>query len=326
MKHSISTAAAIGAGEKSGGRLSSSDILKYLPLAGLVMLVVFFQVTSGGRLLTAQNLKLVFVQSYALFLAAIAGAFVIATDNLDFSMGATLGFASACACFAAMVDVRLALPVAVAVGLVVGLANGVAHVVFRLPSFIVCLCMMFILTAATQTMTKGTSMMMPVSMMSFDNTLMKVAVFVVYLAFMLVLFEYTKVGKHLKAIGISPEAARQSGVDIGKMKIIAYMITGAAAGFAGFFTLIRSGAASPANGQTMTTDVIIAIVLGGMSISGGATSKISAALIGTLVITVLGNGMVLSGMGGDAQQLIKGIIFIAVVAVSARGNTSAIVK
>jgi ribose transport system permease protein len=307
-------------------RIMVSDLVKFLPLCGLVMLGIFFQITSGGKLLTAQNLKLVFVQSYALFLAAVAGVFVVATDNLDFSMGANLGFTSACACLVAFVDVRLALPVAILVGVVVGIANGVVHVIFKLPSFIVSLCMMFILTAATQSMTKGTSIMMPVEMMSFDNTLMKIVVFVVYLVLMVTLFEYTKVGKQLKAIGISPEAATQSGVDNGKMKILAYVITGAASGLAGFFTLIRSGAASPANGQTMTTDVIIAIVLGGMSISGGATSKISAALIGTLVITVLGNGMVLSGMGGDAQQLIKGLIFIAVVAVSARSEKNAIVK
>ena len=63
-----------------------------------------------------------------------------------------------------------------------------------------------------------------------------------------------------------------------------------------------------------------------MTISGGASSKISAAVIGTATTIILSSGIVLSDMGGDAQQLIKGILFIIVVAVSSRREKNAVIK
>ena len=299
---------------------------RLLPLAGLILLVVFFQITSGGTLLEPKNLKNLFNQGFALLLAATAGVFVMATGNLDFSLGANLGFCGTVACFAAFVSPWLALPAAIAAGVCVGVVNGVAQVYFKLSSFIACLCMMFILTALNQTLTGGTSKMMPVSMMTSDSDLVKIVTILIYMAVMVVLFGYTKVGKQLKAMGISEEACRQSGVRNNRMKILAYMITGAAAGIAGYFTLLRVGAAAPSMGQTTTTDVIIAVVLGGMTIAGGATSKISAAVLGTAITVVLSSGIVLSGMGGDAQQLIKGLIFIVVVAVSTRRDKNTIIQ
>jgi ribose transport system permease protein len=63
-----------------------------------------------------------------------------------------------------------------------------------------------------------------------------------------------------------------------------------------------------------------------MSISGGASSKITAAMLGTLIVTVLNNGMVLSGYGGDAQQLVKGILFLVIIAVSTKRDPNVIIK
>lgn len=303
-----------------------ANFLKVLPFMGLILLIIFFQITSGGKLLEIKNIQNMFKQAFALLLAATAGVFVMSTGNLDFSLGANLGFCGTIACFAAYINPALALPAALLAGLAVGIINGVAQVWFKLSSFITCLCMMFILTAVNQTLTGGTSKMIPVSMMSADNNTVKVITVIIFMAVMVVLFDYTKVGKQLKAMGISQEASLQSGVKNGKMLILAYVITGLAAGLAGYFTILRTGAAAPSVGQTTTTDVIIAIVLGGMTISGGVTSKISAAVLGTATITVLSSGIVLAGMGGDAQQLIKGIIFIIVVAVSTSRDKNSVIQ
>jgi ribose transport system permease protein len=163
-------------------------------------------------------------------------------------------------------------------------------------------------------------------MIKWETNLLKGIVAVIYLAVMIVMFNYTKVGKQLKSLGVSIEAARQSGVNIDRMMILAYVISGVAAGIAGFFMMLRTGGAATTTGQTMTTDVIVAIVFGGMSISGGASSKISAAILGTLIVTILNNGMVLAGYGGDAQQLVKGILFLAIIAVSMKRDSNVIVK
>lgn len=301
-------------------------ITKFIPLFGLIIMILFFQITTKGKILSINNLRLLFKQGFALLIATTAGVFVMSTGNLDFSIGANLGFCASVACFAAFVHPYLALPVAIITGIAVGFINGAAQVLFKLPSFIACLCMMFILMALNQTLTGGGSKMIPVDMMRMDNSTINFIAIIIYMVVMIILFRYTKVGKYLKAIGISNEASIQSGVKTGKMIFVAYMITGAAAGIAGYFTLLRTGAAAPSIGTTTTTDVIIAIVLGGMTISGGASSKISAAILGTITITILNSGITLSGMGGEAQQLVKGLIFIVVVAVSSSRDKNTIIK
>lgn len=300
---------------------------KTIPFLGLLVLVVFFQIVTEGKLLTAKNLMLIFKQGYATLIAALAGVFVMATGNLDFSLGAISGFSCVCATLAATyISPAASIPVAVLVGLGVGLLNGFAQNILKLPSFLACLCSMFILTAATQSLITGSSIMMPISMMSWDSDLVKVLFAIVYMAVMIIVFCYTRIGKQLKAIGVSPEAARQSGVEVKKMMALAYIITGIAGGIAGFFLMLRTGGAATTTGQTLTTDVIIAIVFGGMSISGGASSKISAAILGTLIVAVLNNGMILAGFGGDAQQLVKGVLFLIIIAISTKRDKNTIIK
>jgi len=300
---------------------------KAIPFLGLVLLVIFFQIVTAGNLLTGKNLLLLMNQGYALLIACFAGVFVMSTGNLDFSMGSIVGFACVCATLAATnIAPWAAIPVAILVGLAIGLINGFAQTVLHLPSFLACLCMMFILMAATQSLITGSSIMMPISMMTWESYGLKAGFLIVYAVVMIVLFKYTKVGKQLKYIGVSPEAARQSGTNLNHRIVLAYAISGVAAGIAGFFLMLRTGGATTTTGSTITTDVIIAIVFGGMSIAGGATSKISAAILGTLIVTVLNNGMVLAGYGGDAQQLVKGIAFLVIIAISTRKDSNLIIK
>lgn len=304
-----------------------SALTSMISILGLLVLVVFFQFATEGKLLTIKNFTLLLNQGFALFIATLAGVFVMATGNLDFSMGATVGFSCVCATLAAItIGPWAAIPAALLVGLGVGLINGFAQTVLKLPSFLACLCMMFILTAGTQSMITGTSIMMPLSMTNWESNEMKVIFGLIYAVGMIVLFKYTKVGKHLKCLGVSPEAARQSGVSVPRRIVLAYAISGLAAGIAGFFMMLRTGGAATTTGQTMTTDVIVAVVFGGMAISGGASSKISAAILGTLIVTILNNGMVLAGFGGDAQQLVKGILFLVIIAVSTRRDANSVIK
>ena len=302
---------------------------KVISLLGLLVLVIFFSIVTKGELLKLSNLELIVKQGFTLFLASLAAVFIMSTGNLDFSMGANVGFCcSLCALVAKNVSPVAGILTALAVGCLVGIINGVAITQLKLPSFITCLCMMFILTAATQTVCaeSGGSISAPLSMRKWESLGLYAALGLVYFAIMLLMFRFTKFGKDMKALGVSPEAARQSGVGVNKMIMLGYLLTGVAAGLAGFFTMIRTGGASTTTGQTMTTDVIIAIVFGGMSIAGGATSKISAALIGTLIVTTLNNGMVMAGYGGDPQQLVKGILFLVIIAVSTKRDANTIIK
>lgn len=299
---------------------------RLIPLFGLIFIVILFEILSDGKLLSPRNLSSLFDQVFAVLICTTAGVYIMATGNLDFSIGANMGVCAVFGCFAAFVNPLLALPVAIVSGIVIGFFVGAIQVYFKLPSFVTCLCMMFVLVALSQSLTGGASKMVPAEMLAWDLGALKWVVLVVYMAAMYIVFDFTRVGKQLKAMGISNEASTQSGVKIGKMRIIAYMITGLAAGIAGYFTLLRSGSASYTIGQTTTVDVIIAVVLGGMAISGGETSRISAAVYGSLISVVLDSGIVLAGFGGDAQQLVKGLLFIVVMAISIGKNKNVLVQ
>lgn len=318
------------AGSSVDGKQKAKQLFgKAASFFGLVVLVVLFEILTEGKLLSGSNLQLIAKQGFTLFLSSLAGVFIMSTGNLDFSLGANIGFSCAiCATVAKIASPPVAVAAAILAGLVVGALNGLVITKIRLPSFITCLCMMFILMALTQTLCAqgGSSISMPLSMRKWESLTLYGIIGVIYFAIMLVMYRYTKFGKYMKALGVSPEAARQSGVGIDKMIFLGYLLTGFAAGLAGFLTMLRTGGATSTTGSTMTTDVIIAIVFGGMSIAGGATSKISAAVLGTLIVTTLNNGMVLAGYGGELQQLVKGLLFLIIIGVSTKRDTNTIVK
>lgn len=326
MGNTVEKSAELRAERVLKGKQFFSKIVSFL---GLVVLVIFFSVVTGGKLLSVSNLELIVKQGFTLFITALAAVFIMSTGNLDFSIGANIGFSCAiCALSARAFSPAVGVLVAVAVGTLIGLINGLVITKLKLPSFISCLCMMFILTAATQTIcaAQGGSISMPLAMRKWESLELYAVIGVIYLLIMLVLFRYTRFGKYMKTLGVSPEAARQSGVNLDRMIVLGYLLTGFAAGLAGFFSMIRTGGASTTTGTSMSTDVMIAIVFGGMSISGGATSKISAAVLGFLIVTILNNGMILAGFGGEMQQLVKGILFLVVIAVSTKRDPNTIIK
>ena len=206
MANTVQTATAAANAQPELGReikraKFKSALTSMISFLGLLVLVIFFQIVTQGNLLTVKNLNLIFNQGFALFIASMAGIFVMSTGNLDFSMGAIVGFSCVCATLAATtIGPWSAIPVALLVGLGVGMLNGFAQTVLKLPSFLACLCMMFILTAATQSLITGTSIMMPLSMTFWETNARKITFAVIYAVVMIVMFKYTKVGKKLKCL------------------------------------------------------------------------------------------------------------------------------
>jgi ribose transport system permease protein len=117
-------------------------------------------------------------------------------------------------------------------------------------------------------------------------------------------------------IGGNGVAARQSGINIEKNKIIAFLIGALGVSLAAFIILLRTKTASPTTGGTIGIDIMVALVLGGMPLSGGPRSRISAALIGATTITVLNSGLIIMGAGTGVIQIFRGAIFLAVVLVA----------
>ena len=135
--------------------------------------------------------------------------------------------------------------------------------------------------------------------------------------FMWVLWNKTRFGKNLFAVGGNPEAAAVSGVNITKTLLIVYTLAGALYGFAGTLEAARVGSATNNTGNMYELDAIAACVVGGVSFSGGV-GKISGVVIGVLMFQVISYGLNFSGVSPYWQYVIKGLIIISAVALDTR--------
>ena len=210
-------------------------------------------------------------------------------------------------------------------GAVLGVINGILFVKFKIPSFVVTLSTLMILRGLTIFIAGGGSVSVPFSLYKYDSFPLKLVLCIVVILAATFCFNYTKLGKWSKAIGSGITAAHQSGVPVGKMRLFGYGLSAAMCGLCGFFNMVRAGSAATNTGNFFETDVLIALVLGGMPLSGGSTSKIRCAVIGSLTLAILINGMVCWNLNEKVQQGIKGIIFlIAVWLTFDKKNTSLI--
>lgn len=290
--------------------------LTSIPVVVLVLITVFFQIVSGGRLLSIRNIDALLNSMFAIILGATGVSFLMAQGNLDFSIGGIVGLAAAIAGYAALKNPVLSVVAGVAVGGLCGAINGVIHTKFAVSSIIATLSTAYIFRGLQCTLITTGAVSLPSGMMKLENTTLKIILMIISLVVGGFLFTRTRFGKYSKAIGSRVEASYQSGIKITKMKIGCFVISGAIAGLVGFFYLVRAASASANTGAGFEFDVLLALLLGGMPISGGAGARFRSVLIGSLIMTILSNGMVLWGLDSVLQQFIRGIIFLVSVSIS----------
>ena len=131
-----------------------------------------------------------------------------------------------------------------------------------------------------------------------------------------ILMHHTVFDRNNAAIGENPTAARQSGIHISRVQIMAYLFAALLIGIAAFFAMARTRTVATLAGAGYELDVIVAIVLGGMALGGGMKSSVKAPIIGALIVVILSNGLVLTGINYRLTDLVVGTIFILVVVIT----------
>ncbi len=300
-------------------------LLNNFSFAGLLLVVVLFEILTDGKLLGERNLLNIFNNFFTIGLSAMAFTFVMALGELDLSVGAIVGFSAMAGAFAAKIGLWLILPAALLAGLLIGFLNGFAIAHLRVESFIGTLAMSFICRGLTTWLLNG-SVGIPISMRAFDEDWVKIATFLVLLAVLYFLFEHCAYGKHCRAVGSSKEAARQSGVSVKRVRLLAFVLSGVVCGLVGFFTLIRGCTASSGTGNAFEFDVLLAVLFGGMPLSGGWVVRFRSAVVGSIAMAVLKSGMSLTGINGMTQQIVQGVILIVVVVLSFDRKNAAVIK
>ncbi len=279
--------------------------------------------------LTQRNILNVLRQASVNGILAIGMTFVILTRGIDLSVGSVLALAGVVSASlattspAAMVaggpfPVMLALGAGIAVGIAAGAVCGVFVAYFNVPAFVTTLGMLSAARGLTLLYAGGRPVPSLTPEYRFIGTgdlfgvPMPIVLFGVVFLLAYLLLTFTRFGRHVYAVGGNPHAARVSGINITRVRLMVYVISGALAGLAGMILAARTGSALTQAGIAYELDAIAAVVIGGTSLSGGV-GAVTGTLIGALLISVVNNGLDLMGVDSNYQQVIKGMLIVAAV-------------
>jgi ribose transport system permease protein len=268
--------------------------------------------------LTSVNIGNLLLASSILGLLALGETVVMLTGEIDLSIGALEGMGSV---IAGIVIINhdvwwpLGIVIATSVGLVIGIVNGLITTLFGIPSFIVTLGVMGVVNGLALQVTAGQSLYDFPSNYQFlgTGTLLGVRMPVFIAAGVLILLylvlKFTPFGWHVYATGGSRTAAQLVGIPTGRVRVAAFAISGACAGFAGVLISARLNAGSAIFGQNDLLDAIAAVVIGGTSLFGGYGSVIGTAL-GIILITTVRNSLNLLNVSPFWQTVAVGLIIV----------------
>ncbi len=309
----------VNKGQLSKGRLLMW-ILENKSLVLLIVISIASGLISGGVFFRGENISTVLRQTAITSLLAMGYVFVLTCGMIDLSTGHMLSLACVVYAQVALVaPVWVAMIAAIATGLICGLFNGLLSIKLNL--------IPFVLTLGTAQMFRGIAYLLcdGISINITDATMkyvgqgilfgflpMTVVIVLIVTAIIAMIVYRTKYGRHVLATGGNPEAARVSGVNIYKTKIMAFIIMGIMVGIAALVLVGRVAIAMPNSGQNMEMDAIASTIIGGTALSGGKTSVIGA-IFGALILGVISNLLNLAGLSSFWQWFFKGVIIVAAI-------------
>lgn len=308
---------------KKAGELSRKFVAQIL----LVVIVVLFAIMNPKTFFTIDNLLTIIRQVATTGIVALGVSFLMLTGNLDFSVGKIYAFAGvACALmYQGGMPMWLAIVLSIVMCVLLCMLTGIIALKFQIPMLIVSIAMMQVVDGLNMVITNGATVYsLPESIKFLGQGYVlgipvAVIIFAVLAAIVAFILNKTYMGRYFFAVGGSNDAARLSGINVGKVKMIASAMCGLLTGVAGIIMMSRSFSGSPYSGANISNDVISAAVLGGVSISGG-TGKTSGVVTGVLVIGVLSQGLVMTGLSNNYQNMIKGAVLIIAVIMDMRSK------
>jgi ribose/xylose/arabinose/galactoside ABC-type transport system permease subunit len=294
-----------------------------------VFILVTLMILSPNAFARPANLINILKQASINGILATGMMFVIISGGIDLSVGSIVALSGVVAAsYAHPGEYPLIVPLilALAVGALVGLLNGAGVAYGGLPPFII--------TLGTMTIVRGVALIAANGQPVFNVTkefeaaaggfvLERVPNLVVYYVIITLVLAFvltkTVFGRQVYAVGGNETAARVSGIHVDKIKLAVYTLSGFLAGVAGFLLASRIISGNPTSGQAYELDAIAAVVIGGVSMSGGS-GKWYGTVIGALMIAIISNGLDILNVSSHFQLIIKGLIIIVAVLVDIKGK------
>ena len=305
---------------------SSNVWQQAVPFLGLILVIIFFQIATKGKLLSPSNYKAFSNYAFQMVIPACGAVFLMSQGQIDFSMAGSVCVCCILAAKASYINPWLAPVVAVLVGITLGAINGSAHVFLGVPSFVATIATSFMYGGLASALLGGGAITSDFALKKADTLVVKYGIIALFLIVTWFVMSYTPYGKHCKAIGAKEEVAHQSGVKVWKEKLIAFLICGFSCGVMASFILFRTCSASTSSGGSTQLNAVLALLLGGIPFSGGWSSKFRCVLIGSMLMAVVTSGLILMNISPNTQQIIKGILFVIAVAISFDRKNTAVIK
>jgi ribose transport system permease protein len=307
-------------------RLSGLDPRGFVVYVAFLLILAFFAITlADDGFLTSQNLLNIAKQTAPISVMAVATVFVLSAGEIDLSIGSVVAL-SALVCAVVLRDVGLVAGIAAGLGtgLAVGLVNGLFVTMLRLPSFLVTLATMGLVAGLARSITdlKAVAVVDETFVSAFgSDDVGPVPSLVLWTLGAVALghfvYRHRRFGAHVLATGDNAAAARVTGIRVDRVKLAVLVLSAVAAALAG---LLYAGRLQGANYNLGSSDlllVIAAVVIGGTRLFGGSGSVIGA-LVGSLIMGMLNNGLILAGLSASEQLVAQGALLLLAISVTLR--------
>ena len=296
-------------------------------LALIVLLAIFCGIVSAKGYRLDMYMKIIFNEGIVLSIVATGAIFIYTLGSFDISLGAATLFSATIGVvtYNATESIVLMIAVIMLTGIGCSLLNSVLASIFHIPVFVTTVAMMSVLSAvASQIITTKGGAVGGISIPSevvkgLDTSGFKILVLVVWVLVCTFIFNYTKFGRCEKFVGGNPICAQLSGIKYNTYAILGFFLAGIGVGIGAFMTFVYTPSVTTTTAGDIGMNIMVAIVFGGMPISGGARSKIYAAVVGGFSYIVLNNILDLlieSTSGYGITQIISAVFFLVVVYVA----------
>lgn len=295
---------------------------KYTIILVLIALITLFSAINPV-FFTAKNLVNIFVQQSYVIIAAVGLAFIMIAGGMDLSIGYQMSLVCVMTAVSMMkwnLPVAASIVIGLSVGVLLGVLNGIATVKLKVHPLIVSLGTMTIYQGLSYIISKSESIYgLPASFKFIGQGYVgpipfSVIIMLVVVAVSSFVLKKTYFGRYVYSIGSNDEAARLAGMNVDKIKILVFAISGFLAALSAIILTGRAGSATSATGPGTEFTCMTACILGGVSFKGGS-GKIWGVVVGVLILGVLSSGMQIIGLGTYPQFVAKGCILLIAVGI-----------
>ncbi len=285
----------------------------------LVMIIVIGIMES--RFLSPTNLINVATQITVNGMLAFGMCMAITTGGIDLTVGAQVALGGV---VLAISTVKGGMPLGVGIILALlattafGFINGFLISKFNMFPFVVTLSMQLVIRGMSLVLSGGQGIQLSndVAQLYYYNVFgvipLPIVIYIVIFVLMYLMFHWTKLGRYILAVGGNPNAALASGVNVFRIKVYAYAISGFLAGVAALLLVAKTGNAKSNIGEGYETDAVAACVIGGTSFAGGIATM-PGVVIGTFIVGFIYNGINMIGVNANFQSIIRGLVIILTV-------------